>query len=556
MGSKASSEQDATGNETPQLHIQVKIPKWLPPQITDFTRGGEEGTAAKNLVRNYLKHFGYYTAEDQLDEESLSLGITSFQKAFNLPTTGKYDEPTRVLMARPRCSQPDRQMGQEGGDIRPFFTLWSRQFGNKTDLTYSIGEITPDLPPLKVRRAIGDALNCWGAVTPLSFREVASGADMTLSFVVDPIFSQTPGVNYVAWGFAGSRVIFDEEDFWSEKFLSDTTLHELGHVLGLGHSGVPAATMWPYVGNPLHPDDIHAIHSLYGWRQPKWKLVSAGILVGPGPPINVLRRPIAILAASNQFFKLLANGSVLRYNGPSITGWELIGNTAGTIQIVCTQGILYALDRSGNIRRWSGTALDWRLIDTNPDTVEITAGSGQVYLRHFNQSRNYAAIYQFRGDSSLPRWELIDDNSRTRQIAAGDGGSLYQRHDNGSIWRYTGPGIRWELAEEHAGATSIAVGGSKLYYLTATGLIWEYTFNSTGTLINLISRDANTKSIYARGSFLLQIKKDSTIWRYSGVPHTGWELLDDFKTASSGVVSESGDIYQLSGTGAIQRLVV
>ena len=44
-------------------------------------------------------------------------------------------------------------------------------------------------------------------------------------------------------------------------------VHEIGHALGLQHSNVQGAVMWPTVktGTPtLHQDDINGITSLYG----------------------------------------------------------------------------------------------------------------------------------------------------------------------------------------------------------------------------------------------------------------------------------------------------
>ena len=55
----------------------------------------------------------------------------------------------------------------------------------------------------------------------------------------------------------------------SQRYLHDTTIHEFGHVLGLGHSAVAGATMWPSVSacstslRSLAADDIAAIESLY-----------------------------------------------------------------------------------------------------------------------------------------------------------------------------------------------------------------------------------------------------------------------------------------------------
>lgn len=53
--------------------------------------------------------------------------------------------------------------------------------------------------------------------------------------------------------------------------------HEFGHALGLDHSSVPEALMYPMYrfleGSPLHEDDVKGIQHLYGeavgqgWKQ-------------------------------------------------------------------------------------------------------------------------------------------------------------------------------------------------------------------------------------------------------------------------------------------------
>ena len=52
-------------------------------------------------------------------------------------------------------------------------------------------------------------------------------------------------------------------------YIEDIAAHEFGHVLGLGHSAIPTATMYPSTGacntslRSLDPDDIAGIRSLY-----------------------------------------------------------------------------------------------------------------------------------------------------------------------------------------------------------------------------------------------------------------------------------------------------
>ncbi|KAG6578620.1 Metalloendoproteinase 3-MMP, partial [Cucurbita argyrosperma subsp. sororia] len=51
--------------------------------------------------------------------------------------------------------------------------------------------------------------------------------------------------------------------------LESVALHEIGHALGLAHSNIKDAVMWPHMNfgvqkTHLHDDDLNAIRAIYG----------------------------------------------------------------------------------------------------------------------------------------------------------------------------------------------------------------------------------------------------------------------------------------------------
>ena len=522
----------------------IVIRKWEPPAISDII-----SSESKSQVIAYLKRFGYDQDSTGNEDDNFITSLKAYQENGNIPVTGKYDEATRALMSKPRCAHADPKISSSTGH-QPF--IFSGRRYNKTDLTYRIEQFSPDLTPAKARRAIADGFACWAAVTPLSFKEVASGEDITLRFITgsygDGSFDGPSGT--LAFGYYAGPIYFDEAEGWSQSFLAQVALHEIGHSLGLAHSTVAASAMNPFyssIYSGLQPDDIHGIHSIYGWREPRWMMIDGA--KDPWPTSSA-QWTTSMLSTSNAFYKLIQNGQVWQYVGPPggpFEGWKNIGGIASTVQIVADSNILYARTSRGTILRYSGTALSWQTIDINQDCVQLAAGNGEVYQRHFNAARNYAAIYRYRGDNTTPRWELIDDNRRTRQIEI-DTRVLYQRHDNGSTWRYVGPGIKWELVSDQAAASQIAVGGNTLYYLQPNGSIWGP--------INALDRNSETTQIIAKGDFLYQVHKDKSIWRFSGKPIEGWEYLDGFAETEDVVVNNEGDVYQRHVDGSIWRLSV
>ena len=155
---------------------------------------------------------------------------------------------------------------------------------HKYDLTYSFINSTNKLAGESERELVREAFAIWAAATPLTFNEVGSGqaADIEIGWYegdygfIEPF--DGPG-NVLAHAtfpnpFAPQQVYlhFDNTERWVNSLnenvdLLSVAIHEIGHVLGLGHSRDPRAIMYASYSGPnrtLSADDIAGVTELYG----------------------------------------------------------------------------------------------------------------------------------------------------------------------------------------------------------------------------------------------------------------------------------------------------
>jgi hypothetical protein len=265
------------------------------------TKKGESGPGIEN-VQNFLIRFGYLEGgeyePDTLDDET-SAALAKYQERNGLPVTGDFDETTRDLATTSRCGLPDLSGGIDFA-TQCAWTKWS--------LTYHFDVATADCAG--EFQAVRNALATWAAAVPLTFTETGSGTpDVQIGWrpANDPDHSMVGGVLAHADFPPGCSVVtntlpkpvhFDDtEHTWcigavANQFDVETVaLHELGHIIGLGHSSVAGSVMFPTVSanftkRALTADDISGAKALYpsqsNWR---WCHKCQGLFFGgnPGP---------------------------------------------------------------------------------------------------------------------------------------------------------------------------------------------------------------------------------------------------------------------------------
>ncbi|KAA8533084.1 hypothetical protein F0562_033383 [Nyssa sinensis] len=255
-------------------------------------QGCQKGEKVQELgkLKRYLKTLGYLNYPHQVDDdefdELLEEAIKTYQLNYNLEISGSLDLATVTKMMMRRCGIADihngstsmrsgkQQQQHNHGSLHTvahysFFPGTPKWPASKTHLTYSFlsnGDV--------LRPPCAKALQKWASVSHFTFDETPNynTSDLKISFQIgdhgDGIPFDGPG-GVLAHAFAPTdgRLHFDGEEPWSTD-LEAAALHEIGHILGLGHSSVENAIMFPTApfGNSksLHSDDIEGIRALYG----------------------------------------------------------------------------------------------------------------------------------------------------------------------------------------------------------------------------------------------------------------------------------------------------
>ncbi|XP_061485593.1 collagenase 3-like [Rhineura floridana] len=257
-------------------YILICMALFLPYSFTIPVALDPEEPSIDNLkfLESYLDKFfpSYHKASSRSLEEQLK----EMQQFFHLTVTGKMDKETMNVMKKPRCGVLDVSENHKSAGV----SRWGKNL-----LTYRINNYTPDMHKSKVNEAIAMAFKVWSDVTPLQFKRTFGPADIEISFAYgahgDYNPFDGPGGTLAHAYFPGSGIGGDAHFDESEQFsqynrgvnLFLVAAHEFGHSLGLRHSNVPGALMYPtysYVDPKnfyLPYDDRRKIQRLYGTKK-------------------------------------------------------------------------------------------------------------------------------------------------------------------------------------------------------------------------------------------------------------------------------------------------
>lgn len=217
-------------------------------------------------VGNWLDYFGYLGPTQLSDHAALE----EFKRAHDLQANSQVTADVLAIMNKPRCGV---------GDFMPAATCkWrKRRLTYFHDAGFNLFKATAGKAGRELSaNMIADGFRAWEAVCPLRFTRTIreTSADIWIGGGAGKQYGFDGPGRTLAWAYmpcsgddSQLESRFDTQERWGVDIDPLAVwFHELGHLLGLGHSRSAADIMYAYY-NPdvktIRPGDVKRIQQLY-----------------------------------------------------------------------------------------------------------------------------------------------------------------------------------------------------------------------------------------------------------------------------------------------------
>ncbi|XVF22831.1 hypothetical protein REPUB_Repub12eG0204900 [Reevesia pubescens] len=235
-------------------------------------------------IKKYFHYFGYLTSQDynisdDIFGAQLESVIIHYQSKFGLKVTGKLDYDNRE-------SSPTFH-ATKNYVYFPWKPRWARRIPMILRYGFSPDNLIHYLSLSDMQKTFKRAFSRWASVIPVSFVETDDYgvADIKIGFYTgdhgdgEP-FDGVLGILAHSFSPESGKLHLDAAETWAIDFgvgkskvaidLESVAVHEIGHLLGLAHSLVKGAVMYPSLKPrekkvDLSIDDIQGVQSLYAW---------------------------------------------------------------------------------------------------------------------------------------------------------------------------------------------------------------------------------------------------------------------------------------------------